>query len=152
MPWTPGTVLQSVALFVVSAVFEIGGGWFVWKAVREQKPHYFAAIGCVLLVAYGFAPTLQPAAAAGEGDFGRLDAAYGGVFIAASFLWGRVVDNMKLTLGDAIGSTLCLVGVLIILAWPRGGSDHCSRNANSTNINGIATTTIDGHNCSGDGV
>lgn len=156
MPWTPLSVVQSVAVFAISAVFEIGGGWFVWKAVREHKPHYFAAVGCALLVAYGFAPTFQPKAAAAAGEFGRLDAAYGGVFIAFSFLWGRVVDNMSLNLGDAIGSLLCLAGVVVILAWPRsssGGALPCHEASgapvgNASGPGNESASAFNAHNCS----
>ena len=56
--------------------------------------------------------------AAGEA-FGRLDAAYGGVFIAMSFAWGRFVDGVHLDNGDRIGAALCLAGVAVITGWRR---------------------------------
>ena len=42
-----------------------------------------AAAGVVALGLYGFAATLQPSA-----EFGRILAAYGGVFIVGSMAWG----------------------------------------------------------------
>ena len=31
------TVAKSILLFVVAAVFEIGGAWLVWQGVREGR-------------------------------------------------------------------------------------------------------------------
>ena len=115
--WTSLTALQSAFLFFLSGLCEIGGGWLIWKTIRDGSQRYSAFIGAALLVLYGFVTTLQPEAA-GE-EFGRLDAAYGGVFIAMSFLWGRVFDGMKIDAGDIVGGSLCLAGVLVILGYPR---------------------------------
>ncbi|CAK0841415.1 unnamed protein product [Prorocentrum cordatum] len=103
-PWSPAVVLR------------IGGGWLVWKAVREGRPWWWALAGCAVLAAYGFVPTLQPI-----DDFGRLYAVYGGVFIGMSFAWGRVFDGVPVDMGDAVGSAICLVGIAVILFWPRQG-------------------------------
>ena len=88
------------------------------------------ALCCLHVHADGFVLTLQPQAAGNE--FGRLDAAYGGVFIGMSFLWGRVFDKMQLDCGDLIGSVLCLAGVVVILAWPRGDAAVCRKAANAS--------------------
>ena len=86
--------------------------------MHNSRPWWWAALGADLaLVSYGFVPTCQPAAP-GD-DFGRIDAAYGGMFIAMSFVWGHVFDGTKLDMGDLIGSVLYLAGVAVILAWPR---------------------------------
>ena len=104
-------------LFLAAGLAEIGGGWLVWKAVREGAPRWWAACGGLVLAAYGFIPCLQPI-----DDFGRLYAAYGGIFIGMSFAWARVVDGMALDRGDVIGSAVALIGVAIVLLWPRGSS------------------------------
>ena len=101
-------------LFFAAGLAEIGGGWLVWKAVREGAPRWWAACGGLVLAAYGFIPCLQPI-----DDFGRLYAAYGGIFIGMSFAWARVVDGMALDRGDVIGSAVALIGVAIVLLWPR---------------------------------
>ena len=88
--WTPLVVLKVAALFLLAGFAEIGGGWLVWQAVREGKPWWWAVAGSVVLVSYGFVPTLQPLS-----DFGRLYGVYGGIFIALSFLWGYVFDGMR---------------------------------------------------------
>ena len=114
------TVIQKAAvvfsLFLLAGAAEIGGGWMVWQACREGKPWWWALAGSAILVAYGFIPTLQPIA-----DFGRLYAAYGGIFIGLSFAWGKVFDGVTPDTGDILGSAVALVGVCIVLFWPRKG-------------------------------
>lgn len=70
-------VLRSIALFVLAAVAEIGGAWLVWQGVREQRGLLWAGAGVIALGLYGFVATWQP-----DAHFGRILAAYGGVFIA----------------------------------------------------------------------
>ena len=102
------------ALLLLAGLLEIGGGWLVWQTIRESQPAYFAILGSVVLVAYGFVPTLQPL-----DDFGRIYAAYGGAFTVLSLLWGGVVDKLNVDRGDVVGSVVVLVGVMVILAYPR---------------------------------
>jgi small multidrug resistance family-3 protein len=65
-------------------------------------------------VAYGFVATGQP-----ESHFGRVLAAYGGVFVAASLAWGMAFDGFRPDRYDIIGATICLVGVAVIMYSPR---------------------------------
>jgi len=109
-------VLRSLALFVLAAVAEIGGAWLVWQGVREERGLLWIGGGVLALGAYGFVATLQP-----DADFGRILAAYGGVFVAGSLLWGVVVDGFKPDRFDVVGATVCLVGVAIIMYAPRAG-------------------------------
>jgi small multidrug resistance family-3 protein len=110
----PVTTLRSVVLFVVAAVAEIGGCWMVWQAVREHRGWWIAAVGVLALGAYGFVAALQP-----EADFGRVLAAYGGVFVAGSLVWGVVVDGFRPTVWDLAGAGVCLAGVALIMYAPR---------------------------------
>ena len=71
--------------------------------------------GGLLLFLYGVLPTLQPA------HFGRVYAAYGGVFVVLSLLWGWWVDGHRPDAPDVIGASICMVGVGIIMYWPRSG-------------------------------
>ena len=107
------TVLRSVMLFVVAGLAEIGGGYLVWRAIRNGASVWVALAGAVLLVAYGVIPTFQPNA------FGRTYAAYGGVFIVLSLLWGWLVDRVRPDVPDVVGAVVCLVGVGVIMYWPR---------------------------------
>jgi small multidrug resistance family-3 protein len=107
-------VARSVALFVVAAVLEIGGAWLIWQGVREHRGWLWTAGGAVSLALYGFIATLQP-----SGDFGRVLAAYGGIFVAGSLLWAWVADGYRPDRFDLIGATICLVGMAVIMYAPR---------------------------------
>jgi len=110
------TVLHSIALFLVAAVAEIGGAWLVWQGVRENRGLLWIGGGVIALGLYGFVATFQP-----DADFGRILAAYGGVFVAGSLLWGMVVDGFRPDRYDVVGAAVCLVGVAVIMYAPRAG-------------------------------
>ena len=107
-------VLKSIGLFVAAALFEIGGAWLVWQGVREHRGWLWIGAGVMALGVYGFVATLQP-----DANFGRILAAYGGVFVAGSLLWGKAVDGFKPDRYDVIGALVCLVGVGVIMYAPR---------------------------------
>jgi small multidrug resistance family-3 protein len=71
-------------------------------------------VGAIVLNLYGVIPTLQPA------NFGRVYAAYGGVFIVLSILWGWKIDGINPDSFDIIGGLIALLGVAVIMYWPRG--------------------------------
>lgn len=106
-------ILKSVIFFILAGLFEIGGGYLIWLWVRDGKSISYALLGAMVLVAYGFIPTLQPA------NFGRVYAAYGGIFILLSILWGWGIDKIAPDKFDIIGGLISLVGVIIIMYWPR---------------------------------
>lgn len=109
------TLAKSIALFALAAVFEIGGAWLVWQGVRGHRGPLWAGVGVVALGAYGFVATLQP-----DAHFGRILAAYGGVFVAGSLLWGMGFDGFRPDRWDVIGAAVCLLGVAVIMYAPRG--------------------------------
>ena len=106
-------VLTSITLFFVAAVAEIGGGYMVWKWLRERKGMLFGIIGGIVLFIYGVIPTFQPA------QFGRVYAAYGGIFIISSILWGMIIDRKKPDRYEVIGSVIAVMGAVIIFYSPR---------------------------------
>jgi small multidrug resistance family-3 protein len=108
------TVARSILLFVLAALAEIGGAWLVWQGVRESRGWIWIGAGVLALGAYGFVATLQP-----DANFGRILAAYGGVFVAGSLLWGMAVDGFRPDRYDVAGALLCLVGVAVIMYAPR---------------------------------
>jgi small multidrug resistance family-3 protein len=108
------TTLRSMLLFVVAAVAEIGGAWLVWQGVREHRGLAWVGAGVVALGAYGLVATAQPSS-----EFGRVLAAYGGVFVAGSLAWGAAVDGFRPDRFDLIGASICLVGVAVIMYAPR---------------------------------
>ncbi len=107
-------IAKSLGLFFIAGLFEIGGGYLVWLWLREGRNIWVGLAGAVVLVLYGVVPTLQPA------HFGRVYAAYGGVFVVLSILWGWKIDNILPDRFDIIGGLICLVGVGVIMYWPRG--------------------------------
>jgi small multidrug resistance family-3 protein len=108
------TVLRSIGLFALAALAEIGGAWLVWQGVREHRGLLFAGAGVLALGAYGFVATLQP-----DPNFGRILAAYGGIFVAGSLAWGMLVDGFRPDRYDVAGALLCLAGVAVIMYAPR---------------------------------
>ena len=106
--------LRSILLFALAAVAEIGGAWLIWQGVREHRGVAWVGAGIVALAAYGFVATMQP-----DANFGRILAAYGGIFVAGSLAWGTLVDGFKPDRFDLAGAGICLVGVAVIMYAPR---------------------------------
>jgi small multidrug resistance family-3 protein len=107
-------LLRSILLFLAAAVFEIGGAWLIWQGVRENRGLAWIGGGIIALGLYGFVATLQP-----DAHFGRILAAYGGVFVAGSLAWGMVADGYRPDRYDVLGALLCLAGVAVIMYAPR---------------------------------
>ena len=105
--------LKSIIFFIIAGFFEIGGGYLIWLWLREGKGIEFAILGAIILILYGIVPTFQPA------SFGKTYVAYGGVFIALSLLWGWKIDNVVPDQFDIIGACIALIGVFVIMYWPR---------------------------------
>ena len=105
---------RSIALFVLAATAEIGGAYLMWQAIKEGRGLLFALAGAVALAGYGAVAALQP-----DANFGRVLAAYGGVFIVGSLLWGMAFDGFRPDRFDVAGAAVCLVGVAVIMYAPR---------------------------------
>ncbi len=105
---------RSILLFIAAAVAEIGGAYLVWIGIRDGKGLWIIALGIAALGLYGVIAALQP-----DATFGRVLAAYGGVFIIGSLIWGMVFDDFRPDRYDLIGATICLVGVATIMYAPR---------------------------------
>jgi small multidrug resistance family-3 protein len=107
------TLALSIGLFVLAGLCEIGGGYLVWLWLREGRSVGYAVVGAIILVLYAVIPTFQLA------HFGRVYAAYGGMFIVLSLLWGWSMDGNRPDWLDCVGATLCLTGMAIIMYAPR---------------------------------
>ena len=101
-------------MFVLAAILEIGGCWLVWQGLRARSRLAVVAGGAVALALYGAVATRQP-----SGDFGRVLAAYGGIFVAGSLAWGWVADGYRPDRFDVAGALICLVGMGVIIYAPR---------------------------------
>ncbi|ROO88893.1 small multidrug resistance family-3 protein [Actinocorallia herbida] len=108
------TTVRSIVLFLLAAVAEIGGAWLVWQGVRENRGPLWTGAGILALGLYGFAATFQP-----DQNFGRVLAAYGGVFIAGSLAWAMAFDGFRPDRYDLAGALVCLAGVTLIMYAPR---------------------------------
>src|SRR5574337_1556769 len=106
-------ITQSILLFILAGLCEIGGGYLVWQWWRNGASRLVGLLGAVILFLYGIVPTYQPA------HFGRVYAAYGGVFVVLSLLWGWSVDRIAPDRFDLLGGALCLAGVAVIMYAPR---------------------------------
>lgn len=105
--------LSSILIFVLAGLCEIGGGYLVWLWLKEDKSFWLGVIGLVVLGLYGVVATFQSA------NFGRVYAAYGGIFIVLAILWGWKVDGFVPDKFDIIGGVISLIGMGTIMFAPR---------------------------------
>jgi small multidrug resistance family-3 protein len=106
-------MIKSLLYFIFAGLFEVGGGYLVWLWLRESKPIWYGVLGGIALAIYGAIASFQPS------NFGRVYAAYGGVFIVMAMLWGWKVDGITPDRYDLIGASLAVASVLIIMYSPR---------------------------------
>lgn len=106
-------VLKTAAIFVAAAVGELGGTYAVWRWRRAGSALGLLALGGAALLAYAIVQTYQP-----ESRYGRLYAAYAGVFLIGAMLWGWAVDGSAPDRFDVIGAVVVVIGAATIL-WGR---------------------------------
>jgi small multidrug resistance family-3 protein len=107
------TIIRSLFFFVLAGLCEIGGGYLIWLWLKEDKPFWYGLTGGAVLALYGVVATFQTA------SFGRVYAAYGGIFIVLALLWAWKVDGFKPDRYDIIGALVALTGACIIIYMPR---------------------------------
>lgn len=108
-------MLKAFVLFALTAVAEILGCYAVYLWLRLHKPAWWLLPGAAALALFAWLLTLHPPVGAG-----RVYAAYGGVYVAASVAWLWAVEGFRPDRWDVLGSIVCLVGTAIILFGPRG--------------------------------
>jgi small multidrug resistance family-3 protein len=126
-------IAKSMLLFLAAGVCEIGGGYLVWLWLRENRSAWYAVAGAIALILYCVVPTLQRA------NFGRVCAAHGGIFIVLSLLWGWRIDKLIPDKYDIIGGVVAIVGVFIIMYWPR--SDGAAQESPSAYLLAFGSST-----------
>ncbi|NNU34403.1 YnfA family protein [Mucilaginibacter sp. S1162] len=107
------TWIKSFLLFILAGICEIGGGYLIWQWLKNDKPFWWGIAGGIVLVLYGVVATWQTA------DFGRVYAAYGGIFIIMALIWAWNVDGFKPDKWDVIGALIAVIGACIIIYMPR---------------------------------
>lgn len=115
-------ILLSIVLFLLAGLAEIGGGYLIWIWFRNDAHYIWGALGALVLILYGIIPTFQQFP-----SFGRIYAAYGGVFIIMAILWGWMIDGVTPDFYDWLGTSIALIGSSIILWAPR---QRCEEKAN----------------------
>lgn len=108
-----GEILYSLFFFFLAGICEIGGGYLVWLWLREKRKILFGLTGGLILFVYGLVPTLQPS------NFGRVYAAYGGIFVVMAIIWGLIIDKKRPDKYEIIGGIIVLLGASIIFYFPR---------------------------------
>ncbi len=108
------TELKTVGLFALTALAEITGCYLPYLWLREGKSIWLLLPGALSLVAFVWLLSLHPTAA------GRVYAAYGGVYICMAILWLWMVNGIRPTMWDVVGSIVALLGMAIIIFAPRG--------------------------------
>lgn len=106
-------VFRSLSLFIMAGVCEIGGGWLMWKWLRDGRPGWWGLSGGLVLILYGIIPTLQAS------HFGRVYAVYGGFFIMLSLLWGWAFNGNRPDKADVMGAGIALIGVGVMMYFRR---------------------------------
>lgn len=105
--------VRTVILFLVTAVAEIIGCYLPYLWLREGGSPWLLLPGACSLAAFAWLLTLHPTAA------GRVYAAYGGVYVFTAIMWLWLVDQVKPTMWDLVGSGVALAGMAIIMFAPR---------------------------------
>ena len=107
--------ISSLGLFFFAALLEIAGGYLIWRWLKNHQGKILGLIGGLILFSYGIIMTFQPE------NFGKVYAAYGGVFIVMSVFWGWLIDGVIPDIYEIIGATIAVIGILIIFYIPRKG-------------------------------
>ncbi|WP_439552866.1 YnfA family protein [Falsiroseomonas sp.] len=106
--------MRTAAIYAAAALAEIAGCFAFWAWLRLGHSAVWAVAGVAALVAFAWLLTLVEVAAAG-----RAFAAYGGIYVAASLVWLRVVEGIAPDRWDLTGGAVVLAGAAIIVWGPR---------------------------------
>jgi small multidrug resistance family-3 protein len=101
-------------MFVLAALFEIGGCYAFWAWSRSGRSAWYVVPGLASLVLFALLLTRVESAYAG-----RAYAAYGGIYIACSLLWLRGIEGIVPDAWDVAGAGISVLGALVILLGRR---------------------------------
>jgi small multidrug resistance family-3 protein len=103
-------VVRTFAIYAAAALGELGGTYCYWRWLKEKGPWGLAVVGLLALLGYAIIQTYQP-----ESRYGRVYAAYAGVFLVGAMLWGWLIDGKAPDRYDVIGAAVAMLGVVIVL-------------------------------------
>ncbi|MCX7618467.1 YnfA family protein [Tepidiforma sp.] len=106
---------RAILVFFLAGCAELFGSWLVWQWQRVDRPFPFGLAGAAVLFTYGLIHTLQS-----ESEFGRIQAAYSGMFIVLALAWGAIADGWRPDRWDLAGAGLALAGMALMMFGPRG--------------------------------
>ena len=98
------------AIYILAALSELSGTYAFWRWLKGGGPAYLALVGLAALLLYAVVQTYQP-----EGVYGRVYAAYAGVFLVGAMLWGWAIDGKAPDRFDFIGAGITMLGVVVII-------------------------------------
>jgi len=107
-------MIKTFGLFFLTALAEIIGCYLPFLWLRQGKSAWLLVPAAVALALFAWLLSLHPTAA------GRVYAAYGGVYIGTAILWLWLVEEIRPTGWDLLGSAVALTGMGIIMFAPRG--------------------------------
>jgi small multidrug resistance family-3 protein len=109
-------LLLPLATYLAAAFAEIAGCFAFWAWLRLGRSILWLAPGVGSLILFAVLLTHIE-----SDNAGRAYAAYGGVYISAALLWGRLVEGRNPDRWELIGAAICLAGAGLILFSHRPG-------------------------------
>lgn len=105
--------LKTISLFFITAIAEIVGCYLPYLWLKHEKNILLLIPAAISLSLFVWLLSLHPTAS------GRVYAAYGGMYVFVAILWLWLIDDVKPTTWDIIGSIVALIGMAIIMFSPR---------------------------------
>lgn len=102
--------VKTGVIFLVAVIGELTGVYAIWRWRREAGPAWLIGAGIGALFLYALVQTYQP-----ETSFGRLYAAYAGVFLLGAMSWGWLIDGQQPDTADLFGAGIVIIGIVVIL-------------------------------------
>lgn len=109
----PMNLAATTGLFVATAVAEIVGCYLPYLWLKGRAPVWVLVPAAASLAVFVWLLALHPTAA------GRVYAAYGGVYVATALAWLCLVEGVRPTSWDVVGSLVAVSGMAIIMLAPR---------------------------------
>ncbi len=103
-------LVKTFGIYILAALGELGGTYAFWRWLKGGGSAWLSLVGLAALLFYAVIQTYQP-----EGAYGRVYAAYAGVFLVGAMLWGWAIDGKAPDRFDFIGAAITMVGVVVVI-------------------------------------